>query len=134
MKHSSASPTVVRQRAATLGEARAIRRGSLSERFMKCGKAGCPCHKSPEARHGPYFSLTRQVAGRTRSRYLSAEQADRAREQIRAGRQFRDAVEVYWTDCEELADAEPKALSASDGEAREKGGSTRRSTRRPRKK
>jgi hypothetical protein len=134
MKHSAASPTVIRQRAAALGEPRPIRRGSLSERFIKCGKAACPCHKSPEARHGPYFSLTRQVDGRTRSRYLSSEQAARARDQIRAGREFRDAVGLHWEGCEQLADEELASLSAAEVSEPEKGGSARRSRRRPRKK
>ena len=134
MKRSLASPAVIRHLAAALGERRSIRRGSVSERFIKCGKAECPCHKSPDARHGPYFSLTRQVDGVTRSRYLSPEQAARALDQIQAGREFRDAVEVYWEEGERLADAELASLAATEGPEPEKGGSSRRSRRRPRKK
>lgn len=130
MKHSHASVTSIRQRAAALGEARPIRRGSLSERFIKCGKPACPCHVSPDARHGPYFSLTRQVDGATRSRYLSSEQAARASEQIEAGREFRDAVEAYWEACEQRADEDLNSLAATPVAQAEKGGSRRRSTRR----
>ena len=62
-----------------------MRRGSVSERTLKCGKAGCPCQEDPKARHGPYYSLTRPLAGKTHSRYLSSEQAELARQQIEQG-------------------------------------------------
>lgn len=52
-----------------------MRRGSLGQRWMKCGKERCACATDEGARHGPYFSLTRRVGGRTRSRRLTAEQA-----------------------------------------------------------
>ena len=53
----------------------AMRRGSLSERFVKCGKSTCPCAQDPKARHGPYFSLTHAVKRRTQSRFLSPPEA-----------------------------------------------------------
>jgi len=86
-----------------------MRRGSLSERYVKCSKPGCPCAANPKARHGPYYSLTRAVGGQTRSRFLSAEEAERVRQQIEAGKQFRRRVEAYWTACEQWADAQLEA-------------------------
>ena len=53
-----------------------MRRGSLSERYVKCSKPGCPCATDPQARHGPYVSLTRAVEGQTQSR-LDAEMVAR---------------------------------------------------------
>jgi hypothetical protein len=47
-----------------------------------------------EAEHGPYFSLTRTMAG-THSRYLSPEQAELARQQIEQGHKFQEQVEQY---------------------------------------
>ena len=38
-----------------------MRRGSLSERYVKFSKPRCPCATDTNARHGPYFSLTRAV-------------------------------------------------------------------------
>lgn len=78
-----------------------LRRGSLSERFVKCSKPGCPCAADPAARHGPYLSLTRAVQGKTQSRLLSPPQAERARRQIAAGHQFRQQVDAYWKICEQ---------------------------------
>ena len=107
-----------------------MRRGSLSERYVKCSKPGCPCADDPTARHGPYYSVTRGVAGRTQSRYLAPEQAAVARRQIAAGRRFRQQVDAYWEACERWADAELDAPEAASREAAEKGGSRRRSRQR----
>ena len=65
-------PPSVRDLATRLAEPRPMRRGSLSERSMKCGQAGCRCQHDPQARHGPYLSLTRVEAGKTKSRYVGA--------------------------------------------------------------
>ena len=69
-----------------------MRRGSVSERTIKCNKPGCACARDPKARHGPYFSLTRSVKGKTHSRFLTAQQAVLARQQIEAGHQFRTSL------------------------------------------
>src|ERR1017187_4856007 len=105
----AASPEVpprVRQLVTELAQPQPMRRGSLSPRTIKCGKAGCACAHDPKARHGPYFSLTQAVEGKTRSRFLSAERAAVAQQQIATGRQFREHVDTYWEVCEEWADAE----------------------------
>ena len=101
-----------------------MRRGSLSERTIKCSKPGCACAQDPKARHGPYYSYTRAVGGKTRSRYLNAEQADLVRQQINAGHEFRDDVDALWETCEQWADSQLANVSASSGEAK-KGGSKR---------
>lgn len=124
----STIPSDVRELAAQLAEPRLMRRGSVSERYVKCNRTGCPCGDRPEARHGPYYSLSRVVKGRTQSRWLDAEQAQQVRQQIEAGQQFRKYVETYWQACERWADAELDAASAaSEVEAAKKGASKRRS-------
>lgn len=116
-------PAHLRQLAAELGEPKPMRRGSLSQRTVKCSKPGCPCAQDPKARHGPYYSLTRAVRGKTNSRFLTPEQAAVARQQIEAGHTFRTKVEVYWEGCENWADRQLEGSpTASAGEA-EKGGS-----------
>ena len=99
-----------------------MRRGSLSNRTVKCSKPGCACAQNPKARHGPYHSLTHAVAGKTRSRFLTAEQANLAQQQIDAGHKFRDDVDALWETCEQWADSQLANVSASSGEAK-KGGS-----------
>lgn len=120
-------PSAVRATLSVLTESRPMRRGSLSERYMKCNKSGCSCAERPQGRHGPYFSLTRGVAGSTRSRLLSAEQAKLVRRQIESGQQFRRQVEKHWAACEQWANAELEASEAASPGAAEKGGSRRRS-------
>jgi hypothetical protein len=123
-------PRPVREVAEQLTTPRPMRRGSLSERYVKCSKPGCACAERAEARHGPYYSLTRAVAGRTQSRFLSAEQAVIARRQVEAGRRFREQLDAYWAACERWADAELNAPAAASQEAAPKGGSPRPSRRR----
>ena len=120
-------PAVVRKVATALAEPRPMRRGSVSERSMKCGRKECRCQQDPQARHGPYYSLTRAEGGKTKSRYLTAEQAGQARLQVEAGQQFRKQVEQYWQVCEQWADAQLDAPQATSQEAAKKGGSKRRS-------
>src|SRR5712691_3237237 len=102
-----------------------LRRGSVSERFVKCGKSACPCAQDPKARHGPYFSFTHAVKGQTQSRFLSADQATVARHQIERGQRFRSEVDAYGKRCERVADQE--LSKAAPQEAAKKGGSKRSS-------
>ena len=114
---------------------RPMRRGSVGVRFVKCGKAGCACATNKDARHGPYYSLTRTVGGKTKSRFLSKSQAEVAERQIKAGRLFREELEAYWRACEALADEELEAVEGGSSTASaEKGGSIAHSSGRSKKK
>src|SRR3990172_10493750 len=115
-------PSPVRTLAAELAAPTPMRRGSLSERYVKCSKPGCACADRPEARHGPYYSVTRTIRGRTQSRFVSAAQAPVVRQQIAAGRQFRRHVDAYWEACEPWADAELEAPEGDPVGGRQKGG------------
>jgi len=116
-------PQPVRELTQQLAIPRPMRRGSLSIRYMKCNKPGCLCAKRDEARHGPYASVVRGIAGQTRSRQVAPEQVDVVRRQIEAGRQFRRQVEAYWTACERWADTQLEAPQAADPSATKKGAS-----------
>src|ERR1700733_1294338 len=103
-------PPPVRQLAVELADVKPMRRGSLSERTIKCSKPGCACAQDLKARHGPYHSLTHGVGGKTRSRFLTAEQADLVRQQIATGREFRGRVDALWEACETWADGQLEDL------------------------
>ena len=32
-------------------------RASFIKQFLTCGKPACPCHQSPDRKHGPYYYL-----------------------------------------------------------------------------
>ena len=115
-------PPRVRQLATDLADAKPMRRGSLSKRTIKCSKPSCACAQDPKARHGPYYSLTHAVGGKTRSRFLTVEQAALVQNQIDAGRKFRRHVDGVWEACEEWADHH-LAESSGSSEEPKKGGS-----------
>ncbi len=125
MREPHQVPARVQELAAQLAEPQPMRRGSLSERYVKCSKPGCACAKQPEERHGPYYSLTRAVAGRTQSRFLSAPHTELVRRQVEAGRRFRRQVDAFWELCEAWADAQLETPQAASPEAAEKRGSKR---------
>ena len=83
-KPSPAVPSNVAQAAADLSHPEPMRRGSLYERRMKCGQTTCACQHDSKATHGPYFTLTEKVEGKTRSRYVSPAQVPVVRGQIEA--------------------------------------------------
>ena len=113
-----------------------MRRGSVGERLMKCSKPGCACATGQEGRHGPYYSLTYAVEGKTKSRYLSAGQAAIARRQIETGKQFQQHVEAHWEACQHWADLEldGSQTAAATSEVVKKGGFKRASKKRLRRK
>lgn len=124
------------QLAQRLAQPKPMRHGSVGERYMKCSKPGCPCATDPDARHGPYNSLTSSVQGKTKSRYLTPEQVELARRQIDAGREFQHNIDDYWKACEQWADQElggdPTATATAG--AVKKGGSKRASRKRSARK
>jgi len=66
-----------------------LRPGSLVERYRRCGKPGCHCAQEGSAGHGPSWSLTREVAGKTMTRVIPLNAVQRTREQIAEYRRFR---------------------------------------------
>lgn len=48
--------------------------GTVLHRHARCGKPTCRCHADPPALHGPFWSWTRKVAGRTVTRRLTEAQ------------------------------------------------------------
>ena len=98
-------PTVVRKLAKELAEPTPMRRGSVSERFMKCGQKECRCQHDPQARHGPYFTLN--VAKRARR---GPPLSERGAGRIVSWRQAMSfQVERYWQACERWGDTQLEA-------------------------
>lgn len=51
--------------------------GTLTERHTRCSSPGCRCKGDPPVLHGPYYSWTRKINGKTVTRTLTLEQARR---------------------------------------------------------
>ncbi len=72
---------------AQIGE---MRPGSLVERFRKCGKPNCHCAEPGALGHGPSWSLTREVKGKTVTKIIpSGPPLERTKAQVAEYRRFR---------------------------------------------
>jgi hypothetical protein len=118
---NSSLPSRVQQAVDSLCQPQPMRRGSFSVRYVKCSKPNCVCHRDPKGRHGPYYSWSRVVKGKTQSRFVEARQASTLQAQIAAGQQFRQDVESYWEACERWADEQLEPTVASSPAAEKKG-------------
>lgn len=78
--------------AARLAELGFISPGSLAHRYTYCGKPGCRCQADPPRPHGPYYQLTRKIAGKTITRRLTPAQAARYAEWTANQRELRATI------------------------------------------
>lgn len=91
-----------------------ILHASLVERYMKCGKLNCRCHKAG-AKHGPFFYLNRCFAqGQMQSLLLKTpDQVQRARHSLSAYAQVQERLDqISQINHELLRRGEPLASEA----------------------
>ena len=106
-----------------------MRPGSLVPRFRRCGKPSCHCAKKGEKGHGPSYSLTHAVGGKTVTRVIPAGTAvDRTREQLQEYHRFRQLVQKLVMVSEQICDLQLRAteLAPSDVKENSSRGSSRR--------
>jgi hypothetical protein len=93
----------IRDELASLGD---LRPGSLVGRYRRCGKPTCHCAREEGGGHGPSWSLTRGVGGKTRTKIIPPAAVGRTREQIAEYQRLRrltgELVEVSEGLCEAL--------------------------------
>src|SRR5438093_6594824 len=71
---------------------KAVLRGSLIERFKRCGKPGCKCAQGPG--HGPkYYLSISQPGARPQMDYVPVEYAQQVSEYLRNFQQVRQLLE-----------------------------------------
>jgi len=101
-----------------------LRQGSLVERYRVCGKPSCHCARDGSPGHGPSWSLTHSVHGKTVTRVIPVRQVGATKQQIAEYRLFRELarelVEINericqaQLDCDRAgADTEPAKKRAS---------------------
>ena len=111
-----------------------LRPGSLIGRFRKCGKPTCHCATRGDPGHGPSWSLTKAVGGKTVTRIIPAGPAvERTQAQIEEFRRFRRLTQELVDVSEELCEAQLDRLATSP-EATKKKHSGASSTRRSKPK
>ena len=102
-----------------------LRPGSLVERYRRCGKSNCHCAQTGATGHGPSWSLTREVAGRTVTTIIPADAVEQTRQQLAEYKRFRRLGQELVETSDQLCDA-LLAPTAASHEAAQKGGSPRR--------
>lgn len=109
-----------------------FRPGTLVERYRKCGKSACWCAKGDQRAHGPCWSLTFPVAGKTVTRVIpSGSAVERAQRQITEYRRFREWVAQFTEVNLQMCDEElAQTKAATPTGAAKKGASHRISSRR----
>jgi len=101
-----------------------MRQGTLSERYRRCGKPRCRCAKKGARGHGPSWSLTRAVGGKTVTTIIPAESAEQTRRDIAEFKRFRGLAKELVDVSEQLCDARIDAsVQAASTEAAKKRGS-----------
>ena len=70
-----------------------LRPGFLTARFRKCGKPTCHCAQKGSPGHGPSYSLTHRVGGKTITQVIPHGPAvERTKAQLTEYRRFRQLV------------------------------------------
>lgn len=92
-----------------------MRSGSITETGGRCGNAKCHCHKPDDPGHGPYYRLTRKVAGKTVTEtFPSLAALAKAKREIAEFHRFRELsaelLEVNEQVCRSRPIEEPAAL------------------------
>jgi hypothetical protein len=92
-----------------------MRPGSLVPRYRKCGKPTCHCARKGEKGHGPSYSLTHPVAGKTKTRIIPAGAAvHRTLEQLEEYQRFRSLVQQLTAVSEQICDVELRQGGSED--------------------
>lgn len=71
-------------------------KGTLLQRFKRCGSPGCACHAEPPRLHGPYWQWTNKIKGKTVTRMLDDEQASRYQQWMENAKRFDEIVEELY--------------------------------------
>ena len=97
----------------------AFRPGSLVGRYRKCGKPNCHCAREGDPGHGPSWSLTRTVNGKTVTKIIKQKDVETTQQQIAEHHRFqhviRELVEANVKICDKLLELEPNGDHGSGG-------------------
>jgi hypothetical protein len=108
-----------------------FRRGALNAVWRKCGKPNCACAQPGHRGHGPQWTLTRRVSGKTVNVHLKpGPELDKAEREVAEHQRFADLVEEVSQVSEAICAARPVTGTATPPPGGERGGS-RRGSRRP---
>jgi len=116
---------------AKLAQVGDLRPGSLVERYRRCGKAGCHCAATGAEGHGPSWSLTREVGGKTVTRVIPAEAVAQTWQHVAEYQRFRGLVREMVETSEQLCGAKLDAAQAASGKEAAKKGAPKKGSKKP---
>jgi hypothetical protein len=116
-------------KALELSEMGFLLRGTLLQRFKRCGSPGCGCHADPTKLHGPYWQWTSKVKGKTITRMLNEAQVRRYRAWMDNAQRFDHVIDELH-DLSARADQILTELERQPSERKERA-SSRRARSRP---
>ena len=95
------------QLTASLARIEDLRPGFLTARFRKCGKANCHCAQKGSPGHGPSYSLTHRLGGKTITQVIPQGPAvERTKAQLAEYRRFRHLVRELIAVSEQICSTE----------------------------
>lgn len=110
-----------------LGSLGEFRPGSLVSSYRSCGKPHCHCARQGDPGHGPSWSVTRKVGGKTVTRVVSTQALDTVRAQIDQYHRFQQIVDQLVETNVKICDALLRSNDEQDSEGAEKRGCAARS-------
>jgi hypothetical protein len=124
MNHSEDLPKLMAKKEQILSNITHLadfRPGSLAERYRRCGKSYCHCAKPGDKGHGPSYSLTRSVKGKTVTKIIPKDAVETTNRQIQEYHRFREAVSELVDTNEKICDAKLETRKRASREAEKKG-------------
>ena len=103
---------------------------TTTERYRKCGKPTCRCAKADAVGHGPSWSLTRAVKGKTRTKIIPSQAVESTRQQLQRAKTFRSLCQQLLEVNEKICDAKLADPGGDGTPAAKKKGSKTHSPRR----
>lgn len=99
-----------------------FRRGTIVERYQKCGKKNCACQKHRHKRHGPYYEWTTTINKKSYAKHLkTGAELQKYKEETENYLMFiklsKEIIEVNEETCELIPPAE---LNQNEEEALKK--------------
>ena len=95
------------QLAAGLAQIDDLRPGFLTTRFRRCGKPNCHCARKDSPGHGPSYSLTHRVAGKTVTQVIpQGAWLERTKAQLAEYRRFRHLIRELVAVSEQICSAQ----------------------------
>ena len=98
-----------------------MRSGSLSERYQRCSRSPCVCDDPKHPGHGPIYSYSSLVGGKTKIRnYKPGPALDRLRKELAAYQKFRELTHELIVVSNQLCEAREVEKGSDHQEVKKK--------------